>query len=59
MYEEERVVMKTERIYLRTSPETKEHLQKIADKHFDGNLTALLDFLIERVDLFFEDGGDE
>ncbi|MGG1263835.1 hypothetical protein [Brevibacillus laterosporus] len=46
--------MKTERIYLRTTPDTKNYLQAIADKHFDGKVSAVFDFMIERLDLYFE-----
>lgn len=50
--------MKTERIYLRTEPATKQHLQDIADQRFEGSLSALFDFMIERLDLHLEGTDD-
>jgi len=51
--------MKTERIYLRTKPETKQYLQRAADQHFEGSLSALFDFMIERLDLHLDVEGEE
>lgn len=41
--------MKTERIYLRTTPEDKQFLQRIADEKYDGNLSALFDDMIQKL----------
>jgi hypothetical protein len=41
--------MKTERIYLRTTPEDKKFLQEIADTKYEGNLSALFDDLIKKL----------
>lgn len=41
--------MKTERIYLRTSPENKQFLTEIADTMYEGNLSALFDDLIQKL----------
>lgn len=46
--------MKTERIYLRTTPENKEYLQEVADQYFEGNLSAVFEFMIERLDMHLE-----
>jgi uncharacterized protein (DUF1778 family) len=46
--------MKTERIYLRTTPENKDYLQEVADKYFDGNMSAVFDFMIERLEMHLE-----
>jgi hypothetical protein len=55
VYEEERViVMKTERIYLRTTPENKKYLQEVADHYFEGNLSAVFEFMIECFDMHLE-----
>lgn len=50
--------MKTERIYLRTTPETKEYLQEVADRYFDGNMSAVFEFMVEQLHLHLE-GMDE
>lgn len=41
--------MKTERIYLRTSPEDKQFLQEIADTKYEGNLSALFGDMIKQL----------
>ncbi|MFF2889447.1 hypothetical protein [Paenibacillus sp. NPDC057967] len=43
--------MKSERIYLRTTPEHKEYLQEVADNHFEGNMSAVFEFMIERLEM--------
>lgn len=59
MYEKEGVCdVKTERIYLRTTPETKEYLQEVADRYFDGNMSAVFEFMVEQLHLHLE-GMDE
>ncbi|ALA07148.1 hypothetical protein SECTIM467_18 [Brevibacillus phage SecTim467] len=50
--------MKTERIYLRTTPENKEYLQEVADRYFDGNMSAVFDFMVERLAIYIEEGGE-
>ncbi|MFF2017236.1 MULTISPECIES: hypothetical protein [Bacillales] len=46
--------MKSERLYLRATPETKEYLQSIADKYFEGKMSAVFDYMIERLELRLE-----
>jgi hypothetical protein len=41
--------MKTERIYLRTTPEDKQFLTDIADTKYEGNLSALFDSIIQQL----------
>ncbi|MGQ8871894.1 hypothetical protein [Paenibacillus sp. TSA_86.1] len=46
--------MKTERMYLITTPENKKHLQEVANRYFEGNLSAVFEFRIERFDMHLE-----
>ncbi len=46
--------MKSDRIFLRASTETKEYLQGVAHDYFDGKISTVIDFLIERLDLHLE-----
>lgn len=46
--------MKTERLYLRTTPDIKEYLQEVADSQFEGNISAVFDFMIERLGMHLE-----
>lgn len=46
--------MKTERIYLRTEPEIKDYLQGVSDKYFDGTISSVFDFMVERLDMHLE-----
>lgn len=41
--------MKTERIHLRITPEDKKFLQTIADRDYEGTLSALFDDLIKQL----------
>lgn len=41
--------MKTERIYLRTTPEDKQFLLDIAETKYEGNLSALFDDMIQKI----------
>lgn len=41
--------MKTERIYLRTTPEDKQFLQEMADEKYEGTLSALFDDMINQL----------
>jgi|HigsolmetaAR203D_1030402.scaffolds.fasta_scaffold22690_3 hypothetical protein len=41
--------MKTERIHLRITPEDKRFLQEVADKYFDGVLSAVFDDMIAQL----------
>ncbi len=41
--------MKTERIYLRATPEDKQFLQEVADNEYQGSLSALFDDLIQKL----------
>lgn len=49
--------MKSERLYIRITPEKKKFLQKVADTYpeFDGEITAVIDYLIDRL---IEEVGD-
>lgn len=46
--------MKTERLYLRTTPDIKEYLQEVADSHFEGNISAVFDFMTELLGMHLE-----
>lgn len=41
--------MKTERIYLRITPEDKKFLQEVADRDYEGTLSALIDDMIRQL----------
>lgn len=43
--------MKTERIYLRTTPKNKKYLQEVAKHYFEGNLSAVFEYMIEHLDI--------
>lgn len=46
--------MKSERLYLRIEPSKKAYLQEVADEHFDGAISTVIDFLVERLDMHLE-----
>ncbi|GAS81998.1 hypothetical protein MKY87_01100 [Paenibacillus sp. FSL R7-0198] len=46
--------MKTERIYLRTTPKNKKYLQKVAKNYFKGNLSAVFEYMIEHLDIHMD-----
>lgn len=40
---------KTERLYPRVTPEDKQFLQHLADEQYDGNITSVIDGMVEQL----------
>lgn len=46
--------MKTERLYLRVELEVKEYLQDSANRYFDGAISSVFEYMVERLDMYLE-----